>query len=236
MILGIDLSAANPEDAGRIAPGIRFGHCKVSEGSTYRDPKFAAHARAYTERGIPWSAYHVWRFNGRPPEEQAEFFLRNMRVFPTEWSLPLVFDVETEHGASPAARVEHLIKGLRYVRSAVKRCPMLYTYPSYWAGLGAAGLAEEFAEYDLWLAAYTDARAATTKYPPKDPKPWAARRLWQFGGDVNGSKLEGVRGYVDQSVFEGDEDAFAAWVNPPELALSEPERRFVAEYERTGKA
>jgi len=233
MILGIDLSAANPETAARtVEAPVRFGYCKVSEGCTYRDPKFVAHAEGYMSRGIPWGAYHVWRFNGRPPEAQAEFLLENMRAFPTEWSLPLVLDVETEHTLSPEVRFAHLIKGLREVRSAVRRRPTLYTYPAYWAGLGVRGKDPEFAEYDLWLAAYTDARAATTNYPPKTPAPWARRRVWQFGGDVNGSKLAGVNGYVDQNVFEGTEEEFSAWSSGAEFPTAEPEWRNLPENRR----
>lgn len=229
-IVGIDLSAANPDDAGRTAKGIKFAFVKGSEGSTYRDPKFLTHANNLAGRFIPTGMYHVWRFNGRDPEEQADFAVRNMRQAIAGFELPIVLDVEMEHGSSPAARVAHLIKGLRAVRSQVSRRPMLYTYPAYWAGLGTAGLDPEFAEYELWLAAYTDARASSWLYPPKNPAPWTRRRLWQFGGDVNGSKVEGVRGYCDQNLFEGSEGEFASWVNP--LPIEEAQYRELPENRR----
>jgi lysozyme len=209
---GIDVSAANPSNidwAAVRAANFRFGWAKASEGATYRDPKFLRHVEGMGAEGIAPGAYMVIRFNGTDPRKQIDTFADALRGARLE--IPSMIDVETEASSNPFTRGRALASALTYADTVLERPPVLYTYPSYWMGLGTLGKDPAWKRWPLVLAAYTDAQAATTKYPPRTPEPWEKRLVWQYGGDANRSKVPGVNGYCDRDLFEGTEDEFLRW-------------------------
>jgi GH25 family lysozyme M1 (1,4-beta-N-acetylmuramidase) len=74
------------------------------------------------------------------------------------------------------------------------RTPILYTYPDFWASLGAAGQNPAFAKYPLWIASYT----SPNDWLPKDgvkplvPAPWADWAVWQFSAEGSPVRIPGI--------------------------------------------
>ena len=58
--LGIDISRYNAVDWPVVGPNIDFAIAKASEGTTWRDPKFAENCQGAYDQGVPFGAYHYF--------------------------------------------------------------------------------------------------------------------------------------------------------------------------------
>jgi hypothetical protein len=87
------------------------------------------------------------------------------------------------------------------IQARTGRTTVIYTYPSFWAGLGDTS---QFASYPLWFANYQTSC-------PHVPSPWTNWQFWQFSssGTVPGMNCPGA---CDLDEFNGslaDLQAFA---------------------------
>lgn len=165
------------------AAGIKFVYLKATDGISYTDPLYAHNTAALESLDMPFGAYHFFepRDTG---ERQARHFLKQVNV--NKGSLPPALDVETSAGKKPEEIQAQVKQWLLIVEKETGCKPIIYTYRDFWE----KNLGDDFAEYPLWLAEYSD-------HPrlPKDVSSWL---LWQHSSK---GKVPGIETSVDLDVF-----------------------------------
>jgi lysozyme len=234
VIRGIDVSAVQGDvDWGRVAAsGVRFAIMKCAQGNEAgRDATFARNVAGARNAGLAVGCY-LFGYplpagkEGRDPVEQAKIhYAKCDRVGTRDGELPPALDLEwpaPEDWARwqcNAAQVRDW--GLAYLDAAKAlwgRIPLVYTYPWFWQHVRAAGALDRYAEYPLWLADYSRDTA------PHVPAPWTTATLRQTSG--GGGKLPSGAP-VDENVFGGDEDDWAAFLRVGTVYIEPPEAPMV---------
>jgi lysozyme len=170
--------------------GVRFAFIRVSDGTTFADPKFSANWDGAKAANVARGAYQFFR-----PEEsavaQADLLIAAIARDPGE--LPPALDVEVSGGRSRAQVTAAVRAWIDRVRARLHVEPIVYTSPELWRDLtGNADLSSQ----PLWIAHYeTDC--------PRVPPAWDAWRFWQHSKT---GTVPGIAGPVDLDVFAGDVD------------------------------
>lgn len=165
--------------------GMAFAFIKATDGtSAHPDPQFQTNWSGSHAAGLLRGAYHFYR-PGEDPRQQAMSFLK--AVQPKPGDLPPVLDIETS--GEPREIIEGIQTWLTGVELGAGKRPILYTNPSFWAGLKTSG----FGGYPLWIAHYGVAA-------PKIPEGWRTWTFWQFS---ESRSIQGIKGHVDFDVFQG---------------------------------
>jgi GH25 family lysozyme M1 (1,4-beta-N-acetylmuramidase) len=210
MILGVDVSwcqGAKIDWPAVAAHGIRFAFCKVTDGLAV-DPTGLRNLEGAADAGIANGAY-VFARMGVDPRLEAQRLWDS--IGPTMPSMPILIDFELiPVGYSPAQAVEEIEALVSEVQSRFGRSPIIYTYPAFARGLGAALVNSAIlARCRLHIAHY---RWLQDGPPPSDvrpdvPAPWKEWTLWQYSGN-GGARVPGIPCDVDRNVFHGDETQF----------------------------
>ncbi len=191
MILGFDISNNNGSVdwalTGRL--GYSFVVIKASEGTTFRDPFFAAEWESAREFGLVRGAYHFARPSANSGRDEAHFFLdvvRDLRVGDF-----LALDLEDTRVAPRADLHDYALDFLTTVQHAVGFRPLLYSGNWYMDPHNLEGHAD-LAAYGLWYASWQPT------FPPVPPA-WDFLAMWQYGA----GPVPGISGVVDLDLFNG---------------------------------
>jgi lysozyme len=182
---------------------IHFAFVKATEGATMVDSIYCRNWSDMQASGIRRGAYHFFR-----PSVPVAMQVNNF----TNWvemdygDLPPVLDVEVIDGASKVSLIVGIKTWLYLVELRYGVKPILYTnlkfYNRYLAG--------HFDNHPLWIA----------RYNSREPT-LACGREWHFWQYGNRGRLDGIKGFVDFNVFQGDsEDMDRICLKPPTV-LSE---------------
>ncbi|MDX2092011.1 MAG: GH25 family lysozyme [Kofleriaceae bacterium] len=171
--------------------GIRFAFIRVSDGTTFEDPRFSANWDGARSARIVRGAYQFFR-----PEEsaikQADMLIAAIARDPGE--LPPAIDVEVSGGRTRPQVTTAIRVWVDRVRARLGVEPIVYTSPELWGDLtGNADLSTQ----PLWIAHYTTGC-------PRVPPEWSAWTFWQHS---KSGTVPGIKGPVDLDVFNGDSDA-----------------------------
>jgi lysozyme len=203
---GIDLSSYQPSfdwsaERGRIS----FAFLKATEGTTIRDPDFAAYWQRARKLGLVRGAYHFAHpRNGAATESRA--FLATVRAHGLNAGDLLALDLEVSDGLSPARVAEYARNWCTDVHQATGHTPVVYTFLSFARQGNCAGLGH----YPLWIA-----EPSAPAGRPVVPSPWSAWKFHQYGTARVGSNT------VDVDVFNGDTAALKAFASPAPPAPKE---------------
>ncbi|HEY6038001.1 MAG TPA: GH25 family lysozyme, partial [Kofleriaceae bacterium] len=174
------------------AAGIDFAFIRVTDGTQYKDPKFAAFWQGAKAAGVLRGAYQFFR-PAEDPIAQADLMLS---LAPYEaGDLPPVLDVEV-NGGLPQPQVAAAVHAwVDHVTTAIGRVPIVYAGLYSWPDLtGSADLTSS----PLWIAQYTTAAC------PNIPAPWTKWLFWQHSDT---GKVDGVvSSQLDLDVFDGTLD------------------------------
>lgn len=186
-LFGYDLSNHNATPS---LDGWDFVIAKSTEGTGYKDWRFADHIAAAQKAGLLVAAYHYVR--GGDVDGQ----LANIRsVVPLH--IPVILDVED--GAGSIASVKALY---RAVVAAGYSSPLIYLPRWYWQKIGSPDLT---GLPPLWLSRYPDhtARARDVAYS-------MVGRQAPFGGITSAPLIQFTSSPLDQNAFEGTREQLAA--------------------------
>lgn len=171
------------------AAGIDFAFIRVTDGTQYKDPKFAAYWQGAKDAGVLRGAYQFFR-PAEDPIAQADLLLS---LAPYQaGDLPPVLDVEVNGGLTTAQVTAGVHAWVDHVTAAIGRVPIVYAGLYSWPTLtGGADLTSS----PLWIAQYTSAAC------PNIPTPWTQWMFWQHSdtGMVDGV----VSSQLDLNVFNG---------------------------------
>jgi len=168
---------------------INFVYVKATEGEDYIDPNYRANITAANKWNLRVGEYHFFRFN-KPGKTQAANFLLNTKNFSKK--LTPVVDVE-EWGNMPIVKSEKEIRKeigdfLKTVEATSGTKMIIYTninsYNRFIKG--------QFLENPIWICSFNKDRIL-----PDD-------RKWLFWQHAHNGKLDGIKGFVDMSTFNGD--------------------------------
>ena len=181
------------------AAGIDFAFIRVTDGTQYKDPKFAAYWQGAKAAGVLRGAYQFFR-PAEDPIAQADLLLSLAPYEPGD--LPPVLDVEVNGGLTQPQVAAAVHAWVDHVTTAIGRVPIVYAGLYSWPDLtGSADLTSS----PLWIAQYTTAAC------PNIPAPWTKWMFWQHSdtGKVNGV----VSSQLDLNVYNGTLDELNQFAN-----------------------
>ena len=202
-VKGIDVSYYQGDiDWSAVAgDGVEFAFIRVSDGTTYVDPRFDAYWAGSRAAGIVHGAYQFFR-PGEDPIAQADLLLAAMGPMQPD-DLPPVIDVEASGGLSSAEVADRVRQWTDYVSAAIGRAPSVYTGKYFWDdSVGATDLGG----LPLWHAQYTSASC------PDLAATWSDWAIWQY---TSSGKIAGISGGVDTNRWNGDRASLDAFLGGP---------------------
>ncbi|HMK30701.1 MAG TPA: glycoside hydrolase family 25 protein [Terriglobales bacterium] len=170
--------------------GFAFAFLKATEGANTADPVFASNWVRAKEAGLLRGGYHFYRA-ATDPRLQANNFLETVREL-SAGDLPPMLDVEVLDNQPASTVLDGVQLWLATVELALKRKPIVYSYPSFWRS--SMGNSTRLAEYPLWIAHYTLASE------PSLPGGWKSWTFWQYSDH---GRVAGVAGPIDFNRFHG---------------------------------
>lgn len=164
---------------------LDFVFIRATMGERKRDKRFKENWNAVIDRNKLRGAYHYFRPNENSIK-QAQNFINTVKLLPGD--LPPVLDIEERPRSQSMDSLKvGLKRWLDRVEDHYKVKPIVYSGDSYFSDF----LEKEFEGYTLWIANYNF-------WVEKPKGHW---NFWQFSekGSVNG-----VKGFVDLNMFQGD--------------------------------
>ena len=180
--------------SGSVDYPVSFIFIKSTEGSSIKNPYYAADYRAARRRGIPVGTYHFFSVR-TSAASQAHYFLAN--TFLSKGDLPPVLDVEpTRQQIEELGGTKELFTRLRtWLTIVEKRAgvkPILYVNQTF-VNRYLPQAPDIKRNYSVWIARYGDY------------KPDVRLAFWQLCPD---GRVSGITGNVDINVFNGYRDKF----------------------------
>lgn len=171
---------------------VDFAYARASYGASYTDPDFARNHDIAKERGIPFGAYHFWRFDADASAQANLFLSLTEKAGRLGTLLPMV-DVE-EGSFTGVPQVADVIAAVRAfiapVEAVLGKKMLLYTNYDTWQRYLANSHA--FAANPLWLA--------QTENPDYGLYGgWPSWTLWQDSTMT----VPGITGPVDRDILNG---------------------------------
>ena len=185
---GIDISFYQKDISWWKVKNVHFVFIKATEGTSISDSKFKENWDSSKQNGILRGAYHFYR-----PYVSAKDQFRHFksRVKLELGDLPPVLDIEVHHKYPSHIRREAL-SWLKLAESHYGVKPIIYC--TYWFYKKYFDF-PEFEKYPLWIANYVaeDLNTVTSD--------------WHFWQHTSTGKIDGIRGDVDQNIFNGTYDS-----------------------------
>lgn len=190
-----------------VATQCRFGICKATEGTGYRDPAFATNYKGIRDAGLIRGSYHFARVSSREGITKAGF--RRDAEDEADWhlevigadrrrTLPPILDIEWDkraRGIGPPEIIAWCLAWLERVERRTQRIPIIYTGRNYWRWKLAQTNALH--RYTLWLAQYKKNAQGDGPKTPISGWPW---KFWQYS---NKKTVQGVETPCDVNCFTG---------------------------------
>ena len=183
------------------ASGQKFAITRVSDGMTFADSKFITNWQAIKAQGLVRGTYQFFR-PGQDPLGQANFLLARVAAAggfqPND--LPVVMDMETADGQTPATIQARMHIWLNRIEAATGKKPIIYT-----ANFMSGNIGTGFSSYVLWVANYG-------AVCPLMPSGWAQWKIWQYSST---GSVSGISGNVDVNKWNGTLAQLIDYVTPP---------------------
>ncbi|MEV4093907.1 GH25 family lysozyme [Streptosporangium saharense] len=217
-IRGIDVSnwTGQVDWPSVVGGGGTFAFVYASEGTTFRNPLFAAQAGGAAGAGLFRGAYHFAQPHESGGTEQADFFVDNGGGWSADGrTLPGVLDIEDNpyanrngldncYGLDQERTVAWLKDFTARYRERTGRDAIIYTTTDWWRN--CTGDSSAFGRNPLWLARWG-------AEPGPLPSGWLRQTFWQ---SADSGSLPG-----GQNVFNGSLTELRMLAQPPaELAAA----------------
>ncbi|HEX3758047.1 MAG TPA: GH25 family lysozyme [Kofleriaceae bacterium] len=195
---GVDVSYFNGTiDWAKVkAAGNEFAFIRISDGTGFHDPQFAANWAGAKTAGVVRGIYQFFR-PAQDVNAQADMVIAAAGT-PGPGDLPPVIDVEVTGSLSPASVAAKVRTWVDRVKAGIGIDPIVYTGKFFWRD--QVGGPTSFAGNPLWIAQYT------SLCPDLTP-PWDTWAFWQYSDT---GKVAGMSGDVDLDRFNGSLDELRA--------------------------
>lgn len=177
---------------------ISFVFIKATEGADFKDPNFKVNLMNAKTTKLAVGAYHFYRLckNGT---EQADNFIST--VSKNDISLPPVIDLEFGGNCKTDKSEGQILKEVQEFINKVTehygRTPILYVTTEFYEKY----MQKRFTDCPIWI------RDIYGKPQLPDNRKWT---FWQY---ANRGHLNGIEGFVDINVFNGDKTSFERYIS-----------------------
>lgn len=168
---------------------IDFAFIKATEGVATIDAMFKKNWQQSKKNNITHGAYHYFLAT-KDGKLQAQHFIKNINL--QNGDLPPVIDIEKDFGVNNSTLKNRLKDCLNELQNNYGVKPILYTYADFYNNV----LGEDFDNYPLWVAHYTDEDIPDVN------------RNWLFWQHSESGRVNGITEKVDFNVFAGDSNLF----------------------------
>ena len=180
--------------SGTVDYPVSFAFIKSTEGSSVKNPYYAADYRAARRQGIPVGTYHFFSVKSAA-SAQANYFLSNSYL--QSGDLPPVLDVEPtrrqiEDIGGPTELFNRIRTWMRIVERRAGVKPILYVNQTF-VNRYLSQAPDIKSDYLVWIARYGEY------------KPDVKLAFWQLCPD---GRVKGITGEVDINVFNGYRDKY----------------------------
>ncbi|MBP6313323.1 MAG: GH25 family lysozyme [Flavobacteriales bacterium] len=216
-IRGIDISHhQNAIDWDKVKEEkFSFVFIKATEGVDYVDPNFEMNRKEAVRTGHKVGAYHFYLIC-RPGLEQAEHFIR--QVDQSSIDLPPVIDLEfvayCEERPPQQETLDEIQVCIDHMHDHYGKEPILYVTDDFYSNY----VKGRFPNNPIWIRDIIN--------EPELEK----GRVWKFWQYTNRGRVNGIEGYVDLNVFNGDQDAFDPFMSKITLSDRVEEKLIVGDY------
>jgi GH25 family lysozyme M1 (1,4-beta-N-acetylmuramidase) len=200
---GIDVASGQHPSGAAInwsqvaAAQYEFVFIKVTEGSYYTNPYYAADAAGAKAAGMLTAPYAFAIPNYSGGALQADYALNHANYLADGRTLPLILDIEYDpydgedgtnvcYGLTPTQMVAWIKAFVTEASRRTGQLPVIYTTQDWW-NLCAAG-STAFAADPLWVASYEST--------PVVPAAWGAWAYWQY---TDAATVSGISVATDAS-------------------------------------
>lgn len=168
-----------------VSESFHFAFIKATESNYYVDPKFHNNIANIQKTSLSFSAYHFYSPK-TDPVEQANHFLTQTSAY--DFNLPPVVDIEVPPSGDLTEFQNGVQQWLDKVNKSSGCTPIIYSSKSFWDTY----LESRFSGYPVWISDYTADQNGISNIP------WS---FWQYSDQ---SRVHGVDGPVDQSLYRGN--------------------------------
>ncbi|SDX21272.1 Lyzozyme M1 (1,4-beta-N-acetylmuramidase), GH25 family [Amycolatopsis xylanica] len=179
-VLGHDVSGhqGDVDWPAAVGGGARFVYIKATEGTGFRNPRFAQQYNGSYQNGMIRGSYHFARPDVSSGAEQANYFIANGGGWSGDGkTLPGALDAEynpygeTCYNKSGPDMVAWIKDFSETYRNRTGRYPTIYTSTNWWKR--CTGNSAEFRFNPLWIARYNT-------FIGELPASWTVHTIWQF--------------------------------------------------------
>ncbi|MFE3074229.1 GH25 family lysozyme [Streptomyces sp. NPDC059247] len=198
-VRGIDTSHHNAHPirwSSVKASGESFVFHKATQGTGFRDPKFAADLAGALGAGLMVAPYHF--YDAGTGTAQSAHFIRTARAAGYNarrpGQLPPVVDLEKTRGRCPAGvNSTQVAAFLTKVKQAFGVTPIVYTSKDF-TSTCLKGQTTVLAGSPLWIPRYNNGRTEPASIGGRS---WS---IWQY---TDRGTVPGINGHVDRNVYKG---------------------------------
>lgn len=164
---------------------VSFVFVKATEGTNMLDENFNQNFFNAKKNDMVRGAYHFFSTSSSP-KAQAKYYCKMVQL--DEQDLPPVLDVERIDNLTPKQLQEGVLTWMKIVEKHYGVTPILYTYYKFRKDYLNT---PEFDRYPYWIAHYY---VDSLEY----------KGNWKFWQHTDAGKVDGIKGYVDVNIFNGD--------------------------------
>ncbi|SFT15132.1 GH25 family lysozyme [Paenibacillus sp. BC26] len=188
------------------AAGVLAAFIKASEGTSFKDDKFATNANAAAAAGIKTGFYHYAHPESNDAKSEAAHFANTIKGFKSDF--PHVLDVEGDaEQLSTSKLTPWCVDWLTEVQRLTGHPTMLYTGASF----AKTELTQPLGQWPLWVAHYNVDK-------PMDNPTWNEWAVFQYSDD---GRVDGIGGDVDMDAME--QAFYDLYANPGQPQPQSPE-------------
>jgi lysozyme len=193
-VYGIDVSAWQETINWSLVDNDEYHFCfvKATEGIGWKDPYFETNMVQGNNAGVFMGAYHFATPSLDDAIEEAKFFIATAGKYITDGFLRPVLDLEQGSSLGMAVLSNWVHTWMQTVEYYTDVEPIIYVNSNYANNY----LDTSIAEYDLWIAHWT--------YDPTEMPNVGIWEKWSFWQYSDKGMVNGISGYVDLNVFNGD--------------------------------
>lgn len=196
-VVGVDVASYQDTDLTKYKnAGAQFAIVKLTEGTSYVNPKGAEQYASAQANGLMTMAYFFATFGTDSQEalNEARFFVQHAQAMGVPRGSYLAVDYESGDGnnfstTDRTANTNAILNAMNYIRLSGYQ-PLIYTGQNFMDNYIDEARLSSFYPNSEWIAAYTQGYKASSEAIFDWKPPYKNLVMWQFTPNFNGQKTD----------------------------------------------
>lgn len=196
-VVGVDVASYQDTDLTKYKnAGAQFAIVKLTEGTSYVNPKGAEQYASAQANGLMTMAYFFATFGTDSQEalNEARFFVQHAQAMGVPRGSYLAVDYESGDGnnfstTDRTANTNAILNAMNYIRLSGYQ-PLIYTGQNFMDNYIDEARLSSFYPNSEWIAAYTQGYKASSEAIFDWKPPYKNLVMWQFTPNYNGEKTD----------------------------------------------